>query len=503
MIRLEGVVVLLCLSARVALVPVDNASADTPGVAQLDANDPISWLTKSVCVDSHDLVVPFDPYGGCPAGMGIRKIRSGDPLPYHNIEQGGYQQRDSFPVHDPIHGDTWIIATFDYSPFNRFNLFNGTDGYDIYALRDGWAAVVNTSDGGGYGQTFYGNNCTVGAGWVLFPMTGFLQDGSGTTLIADIYWEQSGQSYPGNCPSRDSADTLTTWEYRKGQEFGGVGSHPTKHMDALVSYHGFQPGRGFLSRGHLEIFYFTREYGSTRWEVWTPASQQPRATSECGGPTSQTYKGVNFIVQFCHDWSVVTPASSPELPVWPIPNSNILVNAHFDGDAAVAWHARGTSPAGNPINWGVQNSTAARDIRFSPIGVRYLRTDCGAGHDGQCNGFSEGLYQDLPVAVFSDTARYAFGINARTESGQGTIGVGLQQLDKNGNVLWADTAVGSVLPDNGTSPSTGEASSVYLSSAFVNKTTTMTRNTNTATIRFLISPQTPQTFDILDAWLSA
>jgi hypothetical protein len=34
---------------------------------------------------------------------------------------------------------TWIIATFDYQPFNVFNLTNGTDGYDVVALQNGLA----------------------------------------------------------------------------------------------------------------------------------------------------------------------------------------------------------------------------------------------------------------------------------------------------------------------------------------------------------------------------
>jgi hypothetical protein len=501
--RPKGAAILALVCAAVVGGPPREAIADGLGVAHLDASDPLSWLVKSVCTDAHDLVLPLDPYDGCPAGTGIRKIRSGDPLPYHNIEQGRYQQRDSFPVYDPVHGRTWMIASFDYSPFNRFNLFDGSDGYDVYTLQNGWATIVNTSDGGGYGQTFYGGDCTIGAGWVLFPVTGFLQGGSGTIPIADVYWEQTGQSYPGDCPARYSTDTLTTWEYRRGVEFGGVGGNPAKHMDALISHHGFQPGSRFLSRGHLEVFYFTKEYGSTRWEVWTPLVQQPKATSECRVPANQTYQGVTFVVQYCHDWSAVVPASSPGIPVWPIANTNLLAKPHFDGTVTGAWHALGTSPAGNPINWRVDNSTSARDTRASPIGVRYLRADCGAGSDGRCNGFDEAVYQDIPVSRFPDTGPYAFGVGARTEADRGVIGVAVQQLDKSGKVLWADTIVDSVLPDNGTSPSPGEASSVYLSARFVYKTTTITRSMNTATMRFLISPQTPQTFDILEAWLSA
>jgi len=81
-------------------------------------------------------------------------------------------------VSDPVDGKTWIINTFDYrgyegniigqlKSFNFYNLYatedRQSDGYDVIALQDNvvaaqdrWATIVNTSDGGGYEQTFYG-----------------------------------------------------------------------------------------------------------------------------------------------------------------------------------------------------------------------------------------------------------------------------------------------------------------------------------------------------------
>ena len=158
-------------------------NASITAVSQLDQNDPLTWLVKSVCVDSLNQVLRRDPYGGCPFGASIRKIQIGDPLPYHNIEQNGYQQRDAFPVADVSGTKTWIVNTFDYAPFNFFNLYAtanaGSDGYDVITVQDGWASVANTSDGGGYGQAFYGSNCRLGDGWILFPANGFLSASDG------------------------------------------------------------------------------------------------------------------------------------------------------------------------------------------------------------------------------------------------------------------------------------------------------------------------------------
>src|SRR5438105_3607035 len=138
------------------------ATASPATAEQLNSNDPLTWLVKSICVDSYNQPLEVDPYGGCPAGASIRRIQVGDPLPYHNVEQIGYQQRDAFPVSDPVKGKTWIINTYDYPPFNFFNLYATSDaqsdGYDVIAVQDGWASIANTSDGGGYEQTFYGSN---------------------------------------------------------------------------------------------------------------------------------------------------------------------------------------------------------------------------------------------------------------------------------------------------------------------------------------------------------
>ena len=91
-----------------ALSTINPGGAEAASVAQLNASDPMTWLVKSVCVDSQDQAVAADPYGGCPAGAAIRKLRVGDPIPFHNVEQIGYQQRDAFPISNPLNGKTWV-----------------------------------------------------------------------------------------------------------------------------------------------------------------------------------------------------------------------------------------------------------------------------------------------------------------------------------------------------------------------------------------------------------
>jgi hypothetical protein len=462
-------------------------------VTSLDQNDPMTWLVKSVCTNARDRVLPVDPYGGCPAGAGIRKIAPGDPLPYHNIDQIGVQQRDAFPVVDPIDGNTWIVATYDFAPFNRFNLYDGSDGYDIYRVYAGWASIVNTSDGGGFGQAFFASACTLGNAWILFPSQGFASGGQYIMAIEDNYWEQSAENYAGPCPTTYSTNAQTLWHLWGQFGFGGVDGNPVKAMETLASYHGFIATPGFLKNGHMEVNYFTREYGITRWEVWTPTRQHPTPTADCLVPPTVSYQGVTFVIQDCRDWSNPTPAKAPRIPTWPIPNINLLTNPHFAGGAG--WTALGA------LNWATAVSKATRDTAYGP-GVAYLTLGCAAA----CNGFTQALYQEIPVASLV-SGTYGFGINARSEAEggaatTGTIGVALEQLDARGRVLWSDRKKATVATDNGSAPGPGEAQSVYLSTAFVGKVTTITLDRRAVALRFLIAPQTPQAFDVLDAWFA-
>jgi hypothetical protein len=485
---------------------VSSATSTVQTVAALNANDPMTWLVKSVCVSTGGAVDTADPYGGCPAGDAIRKMQIGDPLAYHNTDQEGNQQHDSVPVAD-LAGKTLVFAAFDAQPFDTYNLYGGSDGYDVYAVQNGWATDLMTSDGGGFGQTLYGAGCTVGNGWNFFPSNNFLSGGQVTVPVADSYWEQSGQSWPGTCPVGYSNDSQTAWQLRRGVVFGGAFGNDVKTMDALVSFHGFQPGDAFLQHGAMEVFYFTKEYGVTRWEVWRPVQQNPVKTTRCNLPTTQTYQGVTFVATDCRDWSHVTPVASSKIPLWPLPNLNLLLHAHFDDQGGYGsdssnqfglWYRGGDSGEGSIINLSLRNSTAARDTVYSSAGVRYLATNCG----GSCTGPAvQEIYQEIPIIKITSGKTYGYGVSARSEKGTGMLQVTVQQLDSDNVVLWQDKVYGLVAEDNAPllEPN-DDPESVYLSSVFISKLVSIPIQSGATKVRFYITPITPQTFDILGAW---
>lgn len=473
-------------------------------VAKLDKNDPWAWLIKSVCVDSTDKVVKADPYGGCPAGTTIRKIRTNEPLPYWNFDQFSQQRHDAFPYQDPRTGTTIAVMPFDFEPHGTFQLTDGSDGYDIYGVQNGLVSGFNTQDGGGYSTTFFGANCTVGDGWVFFPSSGFLSAGSRTDQISGVYWEQSGQSFPGACPS-GYGDSGTSWEL-KNYTFGGKNGSRQKTMETILSIHGFQDTEQFRTQGHLEVFYFTREYGVTRWEVWKPVQQNIPSTNACNDVGNRSYNGIEFNVSMCRDWSNVVMPTNASIPVWPIPNFNVLKAAHFDDSFNNHWFRGGYSPAGNLINWSLKNSTNDHDRKYASEGVRFLATNCGAGADSQCGApNTQIIWQDVGVEQFGNGWHYGFGANLRVEPGQsgtGKMRIAIQMLDANEKVLWARWVDAEVTSDNGKNTPADVKSSVYRTSKFVSQVVKLDILPGTTKIRYAFSPLTSHTFEIVDAWLA-
>jgi hypothetical protein len=501
--------------ARVTLLASALASSSALAAAtvdQLSQTDPATWLLKSVCVAGSGQLLAVDPYGGCPVGATLRKIQPGDPMPYNNYEQMGYQISDSFQVL-AADGSPLSLHNFDYAPFNQFNLHSGSDGFDVYAFTQGNASVSNTRDGGGYGTTFFGANCSFGNGWVLFPQVNFSVPGSGSFPISGVYWEHNQQSSPGGCPADYSTNTLTSWQLDPAHAFGGVNGHATRSMQALTSFHGFEtndgvtPTANFLQNGHLEVFYYTREYGLTRWEVWVPPQQNPQGgnKAECNGSAVANYRGQPFTIQFCHDWSNVVPLTRALLPTVPLPSANLLQHGHFeggfsDGGGAGLWHRFGQSQAGRSINWSSLVATSGSD-GLSGTGMRYLATNCGAANGSGCGpGGTQAIYQDIPASRFCSGCGVLYGADARSESGSGTLQAAIQVLDGNGTVLWQNVSSATLQPDNGDGRP-GEAASVYRSSAFVGNQVTLPSMAGAAWVRFLILPLSPNTFDVVDAFV--
>ncbi len=458
------------------------------------------WLVRKVCADSSDRPVPTDPYDGCPSGTTMRQQKMGDPLPYHIADLPGEQRADAWWTYDKDM-NPYYFHTFDYTPFNQYNLFSYSDGHDSYSIKNGWVSIADTRDGGGYGTTWWGSGCTVGGGWVLFPTSNFLSGGSATLPIGGTGWEQEGQTAPGVCGGQ--IQSLTTWELKNDFSFGGADGQPVKTMDTLVSYH------GNATDDHLEIFYFTQIYGPTRWETWRPANNNPAKSLHCASADIITYQGKQWVMTDCREWTRVTLATPSDVvpPVWPLPLANILLHWHWDNDWQQSWQKGGTASDGGPMNWTMAASTYPQDTGslygYSLAGTHYLLTNCGVlSNSARCgwNGSYEQLWQDLPASQFVSGTTYVFGIDARTVAGTGSLVLGLQQLDATKTRV-IDQINAYLTVES--SYDNARSDSVYNNTKFLYGKGKVDLHPETQYMRYVIVLGSPETFQILDAWLFA
>ena len=506
------------------------------------APDPtaLPYMVQQVCVDQTGVVVRIDPYF-CPKNDTLRPLQIGEPLPYHKHNQvephnplspQEYEDKDSdFELHDSypvraLNGTVLSIDPFDFEP-DRFN--SRLDGYDVYRIDDGWTSVEETRDGGGFGITWFGANCKLYNGWVFFPLADLTSSGikAGETKmpISGVYWEKDGEHWPGNCqsasqasatqsksgdqschpgascPSKDYETPLTSWEFIPNYPFAGIGNNPVKRLDTIRSIHGFIDSPDFLAHGDLEVFYFTKLYGSTRWEDWMPAGEvkaSPRfqrmaeqVSKYCHGTGDVEYHGVKFVVTYCRDWSAVSVLDQPEFAApWPIPDLNLLQNFHFDQELA-NWKR---TESANALQLSLKTSSAARDmlnVQHGGAGIRYLELTCAA----DC-GPANAIYQDVPITAKTTSGRYTLGARVRAEGHASALRLAVTVLDGNGKVLDEKSFTESAPTPGGTG-----ADSVVLSGNFALTSFPIAIDSQASLLRFSISPASSGTFDIVDTWL--
>ena len=548
----------LC-SLGLAVSALCSACAVSPPAAAAPAGmDPAAadWLIPKLCADAANQPVGVDPYGGCPTGTHLRALVPGDPLPYRRGDMAGQQIKDVYP-RIAADGTPLVIAAFDWHDPNngdtsRFKLW--ADGYDTYTAAEGWTSVVETRMGTGeYGTSFVAQGCKRNLGQVFFPLPppdAQSPAGSTTRGSATSAWEEDDQAFPGDCPSRYVADQLYSWQFVHDFPYGGIGGVPVRALDSIITTVGLRTSKDpqvmkrWMSYGHLEVFYFTRLYGVTRWESWVPeqqfehdgrepaAQEQARAdgaTSACGaGPgmsvssftrgdtgkpakrITMVYQGMPFTMSDCRDWSSIQVQSTPlQPPAWPVSKLNLLHNFHFNGASVSAMQGWDTSRLQHgSIELSGTTDDTTKDTPSPLRGVNYLKLACGGG----CP--SDQLVQEIPVSPAAGSGRYTLGLIARTESGTGALELSLSQLDQHGKLLSTSTFLANPLSAEETGcDSAGKhcrsysfdpvarTGSVVLASNFLSQTLPVSLDPQARTLRYAIVPKSNSDFDLVSAWL--
>ena len=489
----------------VTVAPATGTAANVSCTAVSHSESDVrEYLIQKVCVNEKDEAVAMDPCF-CKEPHHLRSLKIGEPLPYHKMDQAAVQRHDSYPARTPG-GEEIVVNPFDFTPFGVFNPWG--DGYDIYQIKDGWASASFTKDGGGFGTTFFGGECRPYNGWIFFPATGLDVGDSEKQAALPIsarYWEQNGEAWPGKCPTSYTTNSQTFWQIIRDFSFGGSGSSTLKKIDALRVVHGLSTDPSINLKSHLEIFYFTKLYGGTRWEVWVPDVKGAPAsqTANCSGPDHFKYHNNDYVRTGCRDWTSVTVTSKPDQMIWPVPSLNLLTNFHFS-DGVKHWNRVGESQSGNQTNWHLRNSKTSLDIKYiqpGGEGPRYLAINCG----GKCTT-SQGIYQDIDLDEHDGERKregdgerhFAFGIDVRSESGTGSIKVLLQAIDHDGTFHDLGESMVDVKPNN--ERFNGEQS-IVLSCTSLFGTARLARLDGAKLLRFKVTPLTGNTFDIVDTWL--
>jgi len=402
---------------------------DIAFAAPSDVND---YMVQDVCVTSSGTVLSDDPYA-CPAGSTRRDLQVGEELPYHKFSQAAYaddvQISNSFPlklgsgqlryVHTlefakhPIDPSSWEApAEFNYDVTLSGTFYPSYDGYNIDEADGTYAAISGTRDPVGGIQPFWAPGCTFNDAWLLFPTdTINLVWGS---AIAQVRIAQT-------CPTQfDSALTLwdkyTSYTYASG-----------KNMSTVTSWH--YGAATVTDASHIEKFFYTREYGLTRWERWerqANGSPLPRSFG-CNGIDSHD----GFVRRDCRDWSTdirpdpVSGYSPYNIPIDSrfVPN-NLLVNGDLGDGTFIENQPWSRIHYSSTMNWAL----IIDDPNSSDVWARnhHLAMSCA-------NCLGNAVYQDVQrdTVIVPNNSILKFGGTVWSD-GAGQIQITLFLRDANG-----------------------------------------------------------------------
>ena len=382
----------------------------SPSTDQSDR--PTDYLIQMVCVDAADQAIFGDPVD-CVDSR--RKLRIGEPLPYHKVDVGRFQISDSYPIAD-ANGLTlgvqsyFFTDAFDDDPafLNQVHHDPARGGYNIMGADEDFVFFRGTSDPGAYWQPWWTPDCKA-QGWLLYP------NDRRAFRRGDA---PSPATFAPGCVGRIRTNASTVeWMFIPQHPYVVDPETPslTRRLDSIQVRH-FSAGYG-----SMETNYFTKEYGATRWEAWRPGEglTPEFLKTRCPASTYQArFHGKTFSMVDCRNWTtLVRPtggswdpdgASSqdPAMRIFPIDplytGENLLTNTHVGGpyepDGSFTCDERG---------WG-----ALRD----PAPLTPGKLD-GAPWGGNGNCIRTILAESVPAGAYTQTidapaaGDYRFGVS--------------------------------------------------------------------------------------------
>lgn len=249
------------------------------------ADTPLDYLVQEVCDDGQGGHTTADPVTCLTRA---RKLRIGEALPYHKWDgptpSTAVQISDSYPIAS-LNGGVRVVQTYFFDNQSAFltptfdasdpksvnaNPALGRTGYDLLGADGTYVAAMGTYDPGAGWQPFWQRNiCSLVDTWVDFPKSGPIPLPYGSTVTALI------NSSP-QCPTNGNyGSSYTVWNY-----YNGVHYESGKHLNTIKVWH-FNGST--INAAGIEEFYFSKEYGGTRWEAWSAqvSAPNPSAVTKC------------------------------------------------------------------------------------------------------------------------------------------------------------------------------------------------------------------------------
>lgn len=317
------------------------AIANPHGLNKWISSNPgyLDYVIQDVCTDAYGNIVHGDP-AYCSTK---RNVRIGERVPYivTDMERTTgvrYQGLFSYPTLGTDGLIKIMVSKNMQGPFNssfsyRFN--DNHDGYDMLDVDGGAVSGIRTSDPGCFDQII-SNTSQRRHGWIFF---GVNLDSSSSNHSIRI--DRISPSLPSNCErvSQDTSGSVRDiWNSPTP-----VGYESGKVLNSIVTYH-FAHYNLAQQNNALEKYFFTREYGFTRWEAWIPRNRcyaegkwycnDPSAYigGRCAGSGTTEFGGQIWVRIDCRDSTGYIDLVNPVLPLTDVMGrSNGVVDIDYSG----------------------------------------------------------------------------------------------------------------------------------------------------------------------------
>jgi hypothetical protein len=377
-----------------------------PGLAR--AAEPDDFIVQQVCVDGADRAVMGDP-AHCPKH---RKLHLGEAVPYRRVDAGNWQALYSYPVRGPA-GEIRAVAEKVFGGNDRSGSFGDLgvrSGFDLLHVGPDFVSGIRTSDPGGGDQIFWRNAwCERSDGWIFFP-PGLPPGSHGET-------RSTLKITPGpsvDCPHLKLlfiAPDDTVWDH----PVEPIRYTSGKLLDTITSEHFAygDPENPAHDNDSMEKFYFTKEYGFSRWEAWQTlagcrqraersgkdlaATCTPSPLTTCNGANSATFFGKVYLRLDCRDSTFYVTDTDRSF--------NPLVNDAAPGDIFNRNLLRGGTFADGMGPWRPEGQGLRAAVeREPPSNNSVLRMVCAG-----CA--TAGVTQDLVIPPGHGSSRLHWGVS--------------------------------------------------------------------------------------------